>query len=69
LPKGLHTFTRQQGKHFRVIYQRQYPLVVEEVVFSKCFNTLEEAQTFVDAGLRAERIYCSFASKRNLPAH
>jgi hypothetical protein len=62
MPKGLNIFIRQQGKHFRVIYQRQYPRAVEEVVISPRFNTREEAQSFVDAGLRAQRIYRSLTS-------
>jgi hypothetical protein len=30
---------------------------VEEVFISQRFNTLEEAQSFVDAGLHAQSIY------------
>jgi hypothetical protein len=56
-PKPLRVFVRQVGTHFRVVYQRQYPQAVEEVVISTRFNTWEEAQKFADAGLRAQRIY------------
>jgi hypothetical protein len=45
MPKGL----RKAGKHFRVICQRPYPRAVEEVLISQRFNTLEEAENFVDA--------------------
>jgi len=45
------------GAHFRVVYQRQYPNAVEDVVYSERFKTLEEAQKFVDTALRAQRIY------------
>jgi hypothetical protein len=55
IPKPLNVFVRQEGKHFRVIYQRQYPQTVEEVIFSQRFNT--PAQLFINAGLRAQRIY------------
>jgi len=30
---------------------------VEEVIFSQRFNTPEQAQLFINAGLRAQRIY------------
>jgi len=45
--------------HFRVVYQRQYPQAVEEVVYTERFGTTEEAQKFVDAGLRAQRIHAA----------
>jgi hypothetical protein len=45
------------GVHFRVVYQRQYPNAVEDVVYSERFKTPEEAQKFVDTALRAQRIY------------
>jgi len=32
---------------------------VEEVIFTQRFNTPEQAQDFIDAGLRAQRIYRS----------
>ena len=57
VPKPLNVSIRQMGAHFRVVYQRQYPSAVEEVVLSTRFNTREEAQKFADAGLRAQRIY------------
>jgi hypothetical protein len=58
-PKPLRVFVRQQGAHFRVVYQHQYPNAVEEVVYTERFDTTEEAQKFVEAGLRAQRIYRS----------
>ena len=58
MPKGLDVSIRQVGAYFRVVYQRQYPNAVEEVVLSTRF-TQEEAQSFADEGLRAQRIYRS----------
>ena len=55
--KPLRVAIRQEGAHFRVVYQHQYPHTVEEVVYSERFKTPEEAQKFIDAGLRAQRIY------------
>jgi len=57
--KPLRVAIRQEGAHFRVVYQRQYPLAVEEVVYSERFKTPEEAQKFIDEALRAQRIYRS----------
>jgi hypothetical protein len=51
--KPLRVAIRQVGEHFRVVYQRQYPHAVEEVVYSERFKTPEEAQKFIDDGLRA----------------
>ena len=62
MPKPFHVFVRQDGAHFRVVCQRQYSQVLEEVVYSERFKTLEDAQKFVDTALRAQRIY------RNLSA-
>ena len=62
MPKPLGVFVRQEGAHFRVVYHRQYSQVVEEVVYSERFKTIEDAQKFVDTALRAQRIY------RNLSA-
>ena len=59
VPKPLNVSIRQMGAHFCVVYQRQYPNAVEEVVLSTRFNTQEEAQSFADEGLRAQRIYRS----------
>jgi len=59
LPKKLHVSIRRVGAHFRVVYQRQYPNAVEDVVYSERFKTQEEAQKFVDDALRARRIYRS----------
>ena len=58
VPKPLNVSIRQMGAHFRVVYQRQYPNAAEEVVLSTRF-TQEEAQSFADEGLRAQRIYRS----------
>ena len=58
VPKPLNVSIRQMGAHFRVVYQRQYPNAVEEVVLSTRF-TQEEAQSVADEGLRAQRIYRS----------
>ena len=57
--KPLNVSIRQMGAHFRVVYQRQYPQTVEDVVYSERFKTQEEAQKFVDDALRAQRIYRS----------
>jgi hypothetical protein len=59
MPKPLHVSIRQVGVHFRVVYQRQYPNAVEDVVYSERFKTPQEAQKFVDTALRAQRIYRS----------
>jgi hypothetical protein len=70
MSKKPHVFIRKAGKHFRVVCQRQYPQAVEEVLISQRFNTLEEAQSFVDAGLRAQSIYRSLTSAAApLPLH
>jgi hypothetical protein len=60
--KPLHVFVQQEGTHFRVVYQRQYPQALEEVVYSERFKTLQDAQKFIDTGLNAQRIYRSLAS-------
>jgi hypothetical protein len=65
IPKPLNVFVRQEGKHFRVVYQRQYPQTVEEVVFSQRFNTPEQAQEFINVGLRAQRIYRECAATKS----
>jgi CRISPR/Cas system endoribonuclease Cas6 (RAMP superfamily) len=57
VPKPLHVSVRKVGAHFRVVYQRQYSNAMEDVVYSERFKTPEEAQKFVDAALRAQRIY------------
>ena len=57
MPKGLDVSIRQVGAYFRVVYQRQYPNAVEDVVYSERFKTPEEAQKFVAAALRAQGIY------------
>jgi hypothetical protein len=59
MPKGLDVSIRQVGAYFRVVYQRQYPNAVEDVMYSERFKTQEEAQKFVDDALRAQRIYRS----------
>jgi hypothetical protein len=59
MPKPLRVSVRQQAAHFRVVFQHQYPHAVEEVVYTQRFNTSEEAQKFIDDGLRAQRIYRS----------
>ena len=59
VPKPLHISIRQVGVHFRVVYQRQYPNAVEDVVYSERFKTQEEAQKFVDDALREQRVYRS----------
>jgi hypothetical protein len=59
MSKGPHIFIRKADQHFRVICQRQYPHAVEEVLISQRFKTLEDAQEFVDVGLRAQKIYRS----------
>ncbi len=57
VPKPLQVSIRQQGAHFRVVFEHQYPQVVEEVVYTERFATTADAQKFVDDGLRARRIY------------
>ena len=57
MPKGLDVSIRQVGAYFRVVYQRQYPNAVEDVMYSERFKTQEEAQKFVAAALRAQGIY------------
>jgi hypothetical protein len=62
MPKPLRVSVRQQGTHFRVVFQHQYPQVVEEVVYTERFATTADAQKFVDDGLRARRIYRSLGA-------
>jgi hypothetical protein len=63
----LHVFIREQGNHFRVVHQRHYPNdVLEEVVFTQRFETAAEAQSYADAGLRAQRIYRDLTPHRSL---
>jgi hypothetical protein len=62
--KPLHISIRQVGEHFRVVYQRQYPHAMEEVVYSERFKTPEEAQKFIDEALRAQRIYRSLQDQK-----
>jgi hypothetical protein len=57
IPKPLQVSVRLQGNDFKVVYQHQYPQAVEEIVFSQRFKTREDAQEFVEVGLRARRIY------------
>jgi len=61
--KPLQVSIRQQGAHFRVVYQHKYPQVVEEVVYTERFATTADAQKFVDDGLRARRIYRSLSPR------
>jgi len=63
MKKPSHVFIRQKDKYYRVMCQHHYPHgVVEEVVLTQRFNTLAEAQDFVDEGLRAQRIYRSLTA-------
>lgn len=63
--KSLHVFIRQERNHYRVVYQRGYPHnMVEEIELSQRFKTTAEAQSFVDAGLRAQRIYRAVIHER-----
>jgi len=63
--KSLHVFIRQERDHYRVVYQRAYPHnVVEEIELSQRFKTLAEAQSYADAGLRAQRIYRELIHER-----
>src|SRR5262249_7303902 len=56
--KPLRVFIRNQGNHFRVVYQRHYPNgVLEEVVLTRRFESEAGAQRHADDGLRAQRIY------------
>jgi len=65
--KPLYLSIRQMGAHFRVVYQRQYPNTVEDVVYSERFKTQEEAQKFVDDALRARRIYRNLSPRDAVP--
>jgi len=67
MSKKPHIFIRKAGEHFRIVCQRHYPRAVEEVLISQRFKTLEDAQEFVDAGLRAQRHYRSLTDEKNLP--
>jgi hypothetical protein len=63
MTKPLHVFIRQQGGHFRVVYQRHYPNgSVEEMMLMQRFKTRAEAQSHADDGLRAQRIYRALAT-------
>jgi hypothetical protein len=63
--KSLHVFIRQERNHYRVVYQRGYPHnMVEEIELSQRFKTTAEAQSFVDGGLRAQRIYRALIHER-----
>jgi hypothetical protein len=66
MTKPLHVFIRQEGKHYRVKYQRHYPNnVVEEVVLTQRFNSLADAQRFADAGLLAQHIYGGLTDRKS----
>ena len=67
MPKRLDVAIRQVGAHFRVVYQRQYPKTVEDVVYSERFKTQEEAQKFWMTSLRAQRIYRNLSPRSTLP--
>jgi hypothetical protein len=69
LSKVPHICIRKLGEHFRVVCQRQYPHAVEEVLISQRFKTLEDAQEFVDAGLRALRIYRNLTDEDSVGAN
>ena len=64
--KPLRVAIRQMGAHFRVVYQHEYPQVVEEVVYTERFATTADAQKFVDDGLRARRIYRSLTPRSHV---
>jgi len=49
MSKEPHIFIRKEGRHFRVVCQRQYPHAAEEVLMSQRFKTLEETHEFVDS--------------------
>ena len=67
MSKRPHIFIRKAGKDFCVVCQRQYPNAVEEVLIPQRFKTLEDALEFVDVGLRAQHIYRSLITERELP--
>jgi len=67
MSKEPHIFIRKEGRHFRVVCQRQYPHAAEEVLISQRFETLKDAHEFVDAGLHARRIYLSLTGDGDLP--
>jgi hypothetical protein len=55
MPKGLDVSIRQVGAYFRVVYQRQYPNAVEDVMYSQ------------DARRSAKVCGCRTACARYLP--
>src|SRR5215470_3159675 len=68
--KPLHVFIRKQGNHFRVLYQRHYPNgLLEEVMLTQRFETADEAQSYADSGLRAQRIYRALTPRRSPASH
>jgi len=70
MTKPLHVFIRKQGNHFRVLYQRHYPNgLLEEVMLTQRFETADEAQSYADSGLRAQRIYRALTPRRSPASH
>jgi hypothetical protein len=70
MTKRLHVFVRKHGNHFRVVYEWHYPnAAVEEVVLTPRFETEAEAQSYADAGLRAQRIYSAILKHRSPSRH
>jgi len=63
VPKRLQVSIRHQNAHFLVVFQHQYPHAVEETVYTQRFATTEDAQKFIDDGLRARRIYRNLADQ------
>lgn len=49
--------TQQEGKHFRIYYQHDYPHGTDENRDPRRFNSLAEAEKFAEAMRRANRIY------------
>ena len=70
MTKPLHVFIRKQGNHFRVLYQHHYPNgLLEEVMLTQRFETADEAQSYADSGLRAQRIYRALTPRRSPASH
>jgi hypothetical protein len=51
----------QQGEHFRVYYQHDYPQRTVENRDTRRFNSLAEAEEFAETMRRTNRIYSGLA--------
>jgi hypothetical protein len=61
-----HVRIQQEGGHFRVYYQHDFPRgVIEEERDPRRFNSLEEAEQFAKDVRRANRIFTALDRRRH----